>query len=70
MVANKTKNSRVDVVASSTRECIMGCYEVLRTGIHARYTYSIGKVRKAISKTLENCILSKFPLLDNQMPTC
>lgn len=45
MVANKTKNSRVDVVASSTRECILGFYEVLRTGIHARYTYCIGKVR-------------------------
>ncbi|EEX52159.1 hypothetical protein HMPREF6745_2347 [Prevotella sp. oral taxon 472 str. F0295] len=45
MFANKTKNSRVDVVASSTRECIMGCYEVLRTGIHARNAYCIGKVR-------------------------
>lgn len=45
MVANKTKNSRVDVVTSSTRECTMGCYEVLRTGIHARYTYCIGKAR-------------------------
>ena len=45
MVANKTKNSRVDVVTSSTRDCIMGYDVALHTGIHARYTYSIGKVR-------------------------
>ena len=45
MVANKTKNSRVNVVTSSTRECILGFYEVLRTGIHTRYTYCIGEVR-------------------------
>ena len=45
MVANKTKNSRVDVVTSSTRESIMGCYVALRTGLHARNAYYISEVK-------------------------